>query len=351
MTKIVSYFRVFIFVMLGLVVLLGGIMITQASQSTPQVLTSTLYLPIIEKPEALLPSSEALLQITPAGQINASTFAPGSFVVTNLATHGKRITAVTIDLSTAGFPDMVFDPLGIAGDVVAKDLSIDAGQFTTGFTSHSFSQFHDDGYDVLHLTFTNFDPGEQFVFSIDVDPTSIRGTSAPGPYESGSVAGLELSGATVSVTFADVGTLSGYVYRQPGSVGGGQALIRDYLPPQPSATAVGVPSVPAVVNEANQLLEVNGRPRTKVHVLIIEGGLFTDGVANGGFDIDPFEVNSALRYQEVTAVTNSDGFAQIPITLTRSHPDGGRNVILIAHENPFGHIGQNAPPILLELQN
>ena len=41
-------------------------------------------------------------------------------IVTNTSSGADRIVAVRLDLSTAMFPDMVFDPDGAAGDAAAK---------------------------------------------------------------------------------------------------------------------------------------------------------------------------------------------------------------------------------------
>jgi len=316
-------------------------------------LTNTIYLPIINhfEPEILQPSAEAMLKITPLGGINASTFNDSSFILTNLTTHNQPITQVTIDLRTAVFPDMVFDPAGVAGDRVAKDLSIDWGTSETGFIERVYASYHDGGYDAITLRFNSFDPGDHLEFSIDVDPTSIRGTNAPGPNESGSVSGLELIGTLVQVTFADGMVHSNTMYQIPGSNSGSQTLIRGFLPEAPTVSVVGNPSVPAIVTTPNQRLQINGQPNRIYKVTVIEGGLFIDGVPGGGFDLDPFEANNALAAYEYSVYVNYSGYAELPITLTNNHPLGGINLISVAGENSFGHIGKAATPIILQLQN
>ena len=89
----------------------------------------------------------------------------------------------------------VFDPFGQAGDAVAKSYTLDGGLKQA---SYVFEQPHDGGFDVLVVRYNGFDPGDFSAFSLDIDPTSIKGGSAPGPAESGSVGGLELVGATVT---------------------------------------------------------------------------------------------------------------------------------------------------------
>jgi len=323
----------------------------QSPIAATNTLTNTTYLPIVSRPEILYPSAEAMLEITPLGGINASTFNGSSFVLTNLTTHNQRITEVTIDLRTAVFPDMVFDPAGVAGDVVAKDLSIEWGSSRTGFDERVYSSAHDGGYDVITLHFHSFDPGDHLDFSIDIDPTSIRGANVPGPNQSGSVSGLELIGTLIEVTFADGTVHSNSMYQIPGSVSGSQALIRGYLPAAPTISIAGIPTVPTIVTNPNQLLQISGEPNRIYKVTVIEGGLFTNGVPGGGFDLDPFEANSALAVYEYSVSSGYDGHAELPITLTHSHSLGGINLISVVAENPFGHIGQASTPIILQLQN
>jgi hypothetical protein len=295
-------------------------------------------------------SVEAVLQITPNGGINASTFEPGSFVLTNLPASSTQITQVRIDLRTAALPDMVFDPFGTAGDLIAKDLEIDSDPSPVGFLDHTFDSPHDDGFDVLILNFSDFDPGEQVSFSIDVDPTSIRGAAAPGPGESGSVSGLELCGAAITVSFANSLTLTGQTFWIPGSSSGSVARLRQGLPPQPAVMVENVPAPPTTVNAPNQVIQVSGAPPwTTAVVLVIEGGLFTAGLPGGGFDIDPFEANSALQANEYRGLVNDNGQVNIPITLFRSDANSGLNHILVVLQDVYGYSGAVSSPIVLEL--
>ncbi len=62
-------------------------------------------------------TAKASFIINPSGgSINSSTYASGSFVIINNSTNGEKIEKVTLDLSSSIFPDLVFDPDGIAGD-------------------------------------------------------------------------------------------------------------------------------------------------------------------------------------------------------------------------------------------
>jgi hypothetical protein len=336
--------------------LLGAVAASQPAFNPPDKpgLDPQAYLPAIIAPPAFPPppdsSVELLLQITPTGGINASTYNPGTIIITNAADSTAQITQVVIDLSTAAFPDMVYDPFGTAGDLVAKDVTIDSNPGVVGYLGRNFSSPHDGGFDVLTLNFNNFDPGELVAFSVDVDPTSIRGVQAPGPAESGSVSGLEMSGATITASFTNNLTLSGTTNPIPGSPSGSAALLRENLPPQPTVSIENVPVTPTMVTDANQIIEISGGAMwSTAVVVVIEGGLFTAGLPGGGYDIDPYEANSAVLITEYRQLVNYEGTAAIPIILTRSNDESGLNHILVYFEDYYEYPGPTSDTIILQL--
>ena len=297
-------------------------------------------------------SAAAALTITRFKAINASTFNTGSFIVGNDSLNGERLTELRIDLSTALLPDVVFDPFGQAGDAVAKSYTLDGGLKQA---SYVFEQPRDGGFDVLVVRYNGFDPGDFSTFSLDIDPTSIKGVGAPGPAESGSVGGLELVGATVTATFDSGVTIIGQVTRLPDDGGagsdhsGGIAVLREGLPPRPTLAVVGV-NAPAVVTSANQTVRVGGPVGRPVTVLVVESGLFLAGVPNGGFDIDPFEANNALTTREYPAIVGPGGFIDVPITLTKSGPESGIHAISAVFDDHYGLKGLVAGPVVVELE-
>ncbi len=331
------------FALMALLLMLSSV--GKAVHSAPESTNQLTYLPLILSPEVLQPSEEVTVQITPDAGLNASTFNAGTIIITNSPENSQRIDKVRLDLSTAFFPDMVFDPNGVAGDNVAKNLQVDSN--AAAYASHTFISPHDGGFDTVEINFSGFDPGESVTFSVDIDPTSIKGTAAPGPNESGSVSGLELIGTAVTVTLADDTVLTGEIYRQAGSNGGGELLLREGLPPAPTLELVGSTTPPAIVTEASQTVRVMGEPGRLVRLLLVEGGLFTDAVPGGGFDLDPFEANSALKISESFGIVTYDGFVDLPVTLTQSHTDGGLNLIVAVQEDSFGNIGLVSAPIVL----
>jgi len=312
--------------------------------------TATSVLPPTPTPSPY--SASAWLTITRFKPLNASTFNTGSFIVGNDSLHGERLAELRIDLSTAIFPDMVFDPFGQAGDTVAKSYTLDNGLKQASYT---FEQPHDGGFDVLVVRYNGFDPGDFSSFSVDVDPTSIKGVGAPGPAESGSVGGLELVGATVTATFDNGATITGQVYRlaDDGGVGGhhsgGTVVLRDGRPPRPQISVLGV-TPPATVTNANQTVRVVGPPGQPVTVLVVEGGLFLAGVPNGGFDIDPFEANNAVDVREYAAVVGGSGFVDVPIVLMKQNAESGIHAVTAVFDNHYGLKGLVAAPLVVELE-
>ena len=371
--------RILTTVLIGVVALVGGALLvglpagsgaapalTQTPSATPRY---RIHLPHVRLDPSPTPavsptppptptrtpySAAAALYITRNTQINASTFNKSSFIVSNDSLDGQQLTEMRIDLSTALLPDVVFDPFGQAGDAVAQNVQVDVRE-GTGLSSHSFEGERDGGFDMLVLRFGGFDRGDRFEFSIDIDPTSIKGASAPGPAESGSVGGLELVGATVTATFSDGATLSGQAYRLPdgGSAGsahsGAIAVLRPGPPPSPGLAVLGV-SAPAVVTSANQTVRVSGPVGRPVTVLVVESGLFTAGVPGGGFDLDPFEANNAVAVREYPAVVGPSGFVNVAVTLTKTTPESGIHAITAVFDDHYGRKGGVAVPLVLELE-
>jgi len=319
--------------------------------------TSVAHLPIIRHdptptpiPTPSLPPSpyEAHLLITPDRGLNASTFDKDSFALRNNSTNGQKIDQVRIDLSTAVFPDMIFDPYGQGGDTLAKDLHVDHGG-SAGFDAHRYDDPHGGGFDVLELNFNSFDPGDEFRFSVDVDPNSIRGVGAPGPNESGSVSGIELIGSTVTVTFEDSVSLSHQTFRIPDSYSGSEALLRKALPPPPQVALISAPEPPATVNNADQVTLITGPGIQPVTLLVLEGGLFLEGVPGGGYNVKPFDANNLVAIHEYEAVTGPDGSVEIQVVLNRSMPQAGLNHFTAAFDNYFGMKGLLSEPLVFEL--
>jgi hypothetical protein len=287
----------------------------------------------------------AALTVTPGLGMNASTYNGGSFIVDNLSLQGVRIARLRIDLSTALLPDLLFDPNGQAGDTVAKCLTADTSATLVGLVqpadpcSSPFSAPRDGGYQVLTLDFTDFRANRSFSFSVDVDPSVIRGAAAPGPAESGSVSGLEMTGATIEFTFSDQSVLTAPLFPIPGDDGGSKAIARAGAIGGLGIALAGVASLPATLASGSQTVRLSGPPGAHARLLRAEGMLATAGLAGNGFDVDPFEADTVVAVEQVPVTLDAAGFADVPIVLTRAGADAGLNHLVAAIEGAAGRTG------------
>ncbi len=287
-------------------------------------------------------TSEASFEITPGGGIDVSTFGSNSFLINNDSTGTQNIEKVIFDISTGFMGDMVFDPDGTAGDPVGKPFTPNTGEVDTGYTTHALSKPNGGGYQQVEINFNDFEPGELFGFSIDIDPTSIKAVAAPGPNESGSVSGLELTGSKVTVVFDNGTAYTSEPFAEATSEGGGLNIVRPLISEAPTLEILGIGSVPTTVSDASQTARISGEIGASVKLFVAETGLFLAGVPDGGFDIDPNETNSVVTLTQHTAVIGGSGFVDIPITLTNTDPDAGSNTIVAVIEDSDGATSDTA---------
>ena len=264
-----------------------------------------------------------------------STFG-GGFIIENNSPVGILITSVSFDLSTAIYPNIVFDPVGDAGDNVAKCLEINSetggdgsvgltipGDGGTGSDPDCVTPFSSpvvtNGFSVMTLNFTDFEEGEAINMAVDVDPLSILGFSGAG--NAGAISGLELAGTTVTVNFSDGSSATGQLYRiQPNDANGAENY---FYPTAPACTApqlniLGAEAATngnfndAYVTTINQTAQISGTEGEAVSLLIIEST-----IEDLGPDVIPeeFEANKAQVIQELDAVIGANGTVTIPFSL------------------------------------
>ena len=262
---------------------------------------------------------------------SSSTNTTGAFQVENLSTGGVKITSLTIDTGTAMLPDIVFDPAGTAGDPDGKDFQLDSFS-GSGTPVHSFESPHDgigsqDGYEVLRVTCgpsVDFGPGNTMTFSADIDPTNVKGAAGPGPEHSASISGLEMIGATVTVTFSD-GTVR--TVRTAGVTGSSNTnkmsmalLASDNL----ATPGISVPGQTSPFTSATQpTVRISGPPGASGKVWVFSAALYLAGVPGGGYDIDPYEVNKVIDYGFSDVTIGGGGFTDVPLTLDWTAATGG----------------------------
>ena len=295
----------------------------------------------------VLGEPSVLIEVTPGAGLGASTFGgSGNFQITNQSTGNLQVTGVIFDLSTGILPDMVFDPTGSGGDDTAQCFNPGATAADVGLVTpvdpcvEPFSAPRNGGFDVLSASFGDFDPGENFSFSVDIDPNSIQGVAGAGA--AGSVSGYELIGATVTVSFNDGSILTGSLY-EDGSLGGSQTVITADAPSAPTLSVVGLTSTPATVGNVNQTITVAGTPGDNVSLLLMDSRLFiASGDAPFNVGDETYYANEAMSGKTLyTGVIGSGGTVDIPVVLLQTpsgnaSPDGGLNqLVAVTSDGPY----------------
>ncbi|MEQ9031364.1 MAG: malectin domain-containing carbohydrate-binding protein, partial [Aggregatilineales bacterium] len=317
---------------------------------------------------------------------DTSTYGGDSFTIQN--TGDVNITSVAFNVSTTYMPDIVFDPVAHGGDTVAKCFDANTGAATVGLVTadgacgvppfglpnldqQAGDTDPDAGYFGLTITFDDFNPTELFGFSVDMDPSSIKGDTTPGG--SGGISGMELIGSTVTVTFEDGTIITAPVWLDGvQSNAGGRVVIGQFAPVAPSISMVGL-TTPTTTNVLSQMVQVLGTPNAPFTLLQVDGRLHIDsGSANGdypnGYDIDPYEANESIGKSVYTGTLNGSGVAMVPLNLllttqTYGGPDGGINHfiavinglngqtsgtsnVLVVEYDPNFNGGNNTPPVV-----
>ncbi|MEZ4701685.1 MAG: malectin domain-containing carbohydrate-binding protein [Rhodothermales bacterium] len=300
----------------------------------------------------------ARVAITPTNGLGASTFNAGTLVVENLSTGTLKIEQVTIDLATSILPDMVFDPNGEAGDSGSKCIEANSGAEATGYIAPSdpcvdpFALPFQGGFYEASLAFDDFDAEEIFTFSVDVDPTSLKGASTVG--EAGSVSGIELMGAVVTVQFTGGVTIVNDLFRVvEGGLGGGEAIL--YETPADAVTLAisGTEETQASFTDPEQVVVVSGPPFASVRLVQLDATLNPEDAPEGGFDIQPYEANQAMTVIEYDVALDESGTASVPVELKMTVPGnglvGGLNYFM-ATTNTEGFMGRTSNTLVMELQ-
>ncbi|WP_020568721.1 malectin domain-containing carbohydrate-binding protein [Neolewinella persica] len=319
--------------------------------------------------ENLGSNPEATVKVNSGGGLGSSTFGNNSFQIEN--TGDVDIVNVTINTATGFMMDVVFDPVGTAGDNAAKcltegtasvgDVGItvpadggpDAADCESVFAQPHNGVDNDEGYDELTLDFTDFNPGELFAFGVDMDPTTIKGDLTAG--NAGSISGFEMIGSTVTIQFANGAVLTTSLFDE-GSAGGSDAVVNqtanDLNPP---GINVGGSIVNQLVSDASQTINIVGGPSNgTVTLLQVDGRLYIDpGNPTIGYDIDPFEANEAMTKVLYSDVLNASGDVSIPVTLLQTAggnntPDGGLNHFIAVVTSPGGENSVASNVIVLE---
>jgi hypothetical protein len=263
---------------------------------------------------------------------------------------------VEIDLSESAIPDAVFDPQGTAGDSGAKGLEIDSesgdgvGVVSTAdgdvFSQPQNGQDGSDGYKAMTIAFDDFDAGETVSFSVDIDPTTIKGVDTTGG--EGSVSGLELSGSAVTVSSSSA-TVSNDLFAD-GSQAGSQSSVTSEAPAAPTLGAQGVTlqstdfpaHEAATVGSQSQTLTLSGPAGATVELLTVEAS----APPSDGYDVDAFEADNAEAVSTQTVTLDSNGQATVQVSLSESN----LNYFQAAVQGSDGATGEVSQTVVLDVE-
>lgn len=306
-----------------------GLFASTRSSSTPTFSATWDYFDVA--PIASTAMAKIVIDPSASSMATSSTYLAGSFKIFNLSTGGQQIESVAFDISTSIFPDIVFDTTGSAGDNVAKKFTPDA--FTAGvalnagvMTKPHNGTSSEDGYDGVDISFNAFPVNGNFTFSIDNDPNNVKGVAQPGENDAASISGLELIGTSVSVYFSDGSVQRTRVGRVENSNDGSYGWLRSDKPPKPAIFLVGESS-PVKTGIATHTVRVIGPAGLTVSLVTIEGGLYLGGVPGGGYQVAPFDANTAIKVTEASGVLPSSGYLDFTVTATQTDPKAGINYV------------------------
>ena len=320
-----------------------GLLATTANVSTPTFNATWDYFDVSPAPN----TASAKLTISGAGTLtSSSTNTGGSYKLENTSTGGQKITSVTVDLRTGMMPDVVFDPNHTAGDSEGKAFEVDPNlpedpPAPTGTATHTFGAPHNgvdggDGYSMIMVDCAGMDfpAGRLLKFSSDIDPLSIKMTptpvTGPGPFEAGSISGMEIIGSTVTVTFDDGTVRKSRLAGLPGTSNankGSMSILATSQLPTPLISVAGHAS--PFTTTTQPTVRIVGTPGATAKLGIFRSALrLVDGTFTvPGYQIDPFETNRVEAFDFGDATIGANGFVDIPLSLNYDAVLGGIHMV------------------------
>lgn len=303
--------------------------------------------------------------------VQASTFDWRSGKTTN--TGNKRISAIFMNLANAIIPDLIFDSDGTGGDDVSKYMSHDWGTTETNpvdvrtynwqvapMRSRDFqgaapfdpnnlgdvdNLFVDElsdsglgcagGYRGALMAFGDFDEGEEWEFSIDVDPNSLAGLNQGtvnnhASWDVGGVSGAEMIGSTITVLFGD-GTSERGTVAADGSQGGGVAVVGPDIVAAPKLTVGSLEDGDSGPYTASPEVEVSGTAGDVIRVTRMSAfnpGDNQKGLANGAITAEALMTARLWAQSTEFPYTNAKKLQHVEVTL----PESGKSVVEFTSE-------------------
>ncbi|MEK7954408.1 malectin domain-containing carbohydrate-binding protein [Luteolibacter soli] len=320
-----------------------GLLATTGNVATPTFNATWDYFDVSPVPN----TASAKLTISGAGTLtSSSTNTGGSYKLENTSTGGQKITSVSVDLRTGMMPDVVFDPNHTAGDADGKAFEVDPNDVAdlpapTGSATYAFGAPHNgvdsaDGYSMITVNTSGMDfpAGRLLKFSSDIDPLSVKMTptpvTGPGPFEASSVSGLEIIGATITVTFDDGTVRKSRLAGLPGTSNankGSMAQLATSQLPTPVISVAGQSS--PFTTTTQPTVRIVGPAGSAVELGVFRSALrLVDGAFTvPGYQIDPFETNRVESFGYSDATIGANGYVDVPLTLNYDTTLGGIHMV------------------------
>jgi hypothetical protein len=153
----------------------------------------------------------------------------------------------------------------------------------------------------------------------------------------------------VTITFSDGTTLTTDLYRKGTSLTGSTATVKAGAPAAPTLQVLNLGATPTTTSAAPQTLRIFGTAGASVQLLQVESALHLEGVPGGGYDVDAYESNKAIAVAEQSVTIGPGGFVDVPVTLTKTHADGGYNHFVAVAKSAEG-LTSTAAKLLLKYE-
>ncbi|RYD63501.1 MAG: hypothetical protein EOP83_12015, partial [Verrucomicrobiaceae bacterium] len=211
----------------------------------------------------------------------------------------------------------------------------------TGTATHTFGAPHNgvdggDGYSLITVNCSGLDfvSGSLLKFSSDIDPLSIKMTPTPvmgpGPFESGSISGMEIIGSTVTVTFDDGTVRKSRLAGLPGTSNankGSMSILATSQLPTPAISVAGHAS--PFTTTTQPTVRIVGTPGAIAKVGVFRSALrLDDGTLTvPGYQIDPFETNRVEAFDFSDTIIGANGYVDLPLSLNYDEVLGGIHMV------------------------
>ena len=273
-------------------------------------------------------SAQTEIQASTQSVIAASTTMADAFIFQNSSPDGQKIQSIELDFSTAFFSGLVIDASGNIGTDTGSGFVAGTGKDETGFEQETFSIPSQEGFQKIILNFSDFDQGEEFGFSLDIDPTQIINANDPTGNVS-AISALELAGTTVKVIFEDCSEQLNYLAPSTDAENRVFSCLQESLPAAPVLEIQQISKAQDLVFNPNHIVNLIAEPNSEMLLWISEYDQPDPGLRQS----NPYLGARLINQTSISITANEEGIAEVPIDLFYSDATAGINVIYAGVES------------------